>query len=173
MSKSYGNSIGLTDEPKDMFGRVMSIEDGAMRDWFTLLTSVPETEIATLLAGHPREAKARLGQELTAFFHGAEAGKAARDGFDRQFRDHEVPADVPVVAFPKDAPAEGVPLANLLKELGLEKSTSDARRSIEQGGVKIDGEVVKDPKVVVKAPAKELLIQVGKRRFARVRAGGS
>jgi tyrosyl-tRNA synthetase len=173
MSKSYGNSIGLTDEPKDMFGRVMSIEDGAMRDWFTLLTSVPEAEIATLLAGHPREAKARLGQELTAFFHGAEAGKAARDAFDRQFRDHEVPADVPVVAFPKDAPAEGVPLANLLKELGLEKSTSDARRSIEQGGVKIDGEVVKDPKVVVKAPAKELLIQVGKRRFARVRAGGS
>jgi tyrosyl-tRNA synthetase len=173
MSKSYGNSIGLTDEPREMFGRVMSIEDGAMRDWFTLLTRVPETEIATLLAGHPREAKARLGQELTAFFHGAEAGEAARDGFDRQFRDHEVPADVPVVAFPKDSPAEGMPLANLLKELGLEKSTSDARRSIEQGGVKIDGEVVKDPKTVVKAPAKELLIQVGKRRFARVRAGGN
>ena len=76
---------------------------------------------------------------------------------------------MPVVAWPKSAPAEGVALANLLKELGLEKSTSDARRNIEQGGVKIDGEVVKDPKTIVKSPTKDLLIQVGKRRFARVR----
>jgi tyrosyl-tRNA synthetase len=170
MSKSYGNSIGLTDEPKEMFGRVMSIEDGAMRDWFTLLTRVPTDEIEKLLAGHPREAKARLGQELASFFHGAAAGAAAREAFDRQFRDHEVPADVPVVAWPKDAPVGGLPLANLLKELGLEKSTSDARRSIEQGGVKLDGEVVKDPKLAVQAPKKDLLIQVGKRRFARVSA---
>ena len=170
MSKSYGNTIGLTDSAKDMFGKSMRIQDEAMRDWYTLLTQVPDGEIERRLAGDFREAKAGLGEEIAAFFHGREAAKAARDAFDRQFRDGEVPEDVPVVAWPKSAPAEGIALANLLKDLGLEKSTSDARRNIEQGGVKVDGEVVRDPRTIVKSPAKDLLIQVGKRRFARVRA---
>lgn len=170
MSKTYGNAIGLTDPPQEIFGKVMRITDAPMRDWFTLLTRVSEDEIATLIAGHPREAKARLAEEITGFFHGRESARAARDAFDRQFRDHEVPADVPVLAFPKGAPKDGLPLANLLKDLGLEKSTSDARRTIEQGGVRLDGQVVHDPKLVVRAPSKELLIQVGKRRFARVRS---
>jgi len=168
MSKSYGNSIGLTDSAKDMFGKTMRVSDEAMRDWYTLLTRVPEAEIERRLAGDFREAKAGLAEEITAFFHGREGGKAAREAFDRQFRDHEVPDDVPTVSWPKDAPADGVPLANLLKDLGLEKSTSDARRSIEQGGVKLDGEVVRDPKIVVRPPAGEMLIQIGKRRYARV-----
>jgi tyrosyl-tRNA synthetase len=168
MSKSYGNAVSLTDDPRDMFGKIMSIEDAAMRDWFTLLTSVDLAEIETLLAGHPREAKARLGQEIAAFFHGAEAGREAREAFDRQFRDKELPEDIPVLAFPAGAAADGIPLANLLKDLGLEKSTSDARRSIEQGGVRLDGEVVRDPRALVRAPDTELLIQVGRRRFARV-----
>jgi tyrosyl-tRNA synthetase len=169
MSKSYDNSVALTDGPREMFGKIMSIEDAAMRDWFTLLTSVSAEEIDALLAGHPREAKARLAEEIAGFFHGKDAGRAAREAFDRQFRDKEVPADVPVVAYPRSAGAEGMALANLLKELGLEKSTSDARRSIEQGGVKVDGEVVRDPSVIVRAPGREMLIQVGKRRFVRVR----
>lgn len=171
MSKSYGNAIALTDTAKDMFGKVMRIEDGVMRDWFTLLTRVPLAEVDALLAGSLRDAKARLGEEIAGFFHGKEAGKAAREAFDRQFRDKELPDDIPLVAWPASAAADGVPLANLLKELGLEKSTSDARRSIEQGGVKLDGEVVKDPRALVKRPTKELLVQVGKRRFAKV-AGG-
>ncbi|MBK7876714.1 MAG: tyrosine--tRNA ligase [Planctomycetes bacterium] len=171
MSKSYGNAIALTDTAKDMFGKVMRIEDGVMRDWFTLLTRVPLAEVDALLAGSFRDAKARLGEEIAGFFHGKEAGKAAREAFDRQFRDKELPDDIPLVAWPASAAADGVPLANLLKELGLEKSTSDARRSIEQGGVKLDGEVVKDPRALVKRPAKELLVQVGKRRFAKI-AGG-
>jgi tyrosyl-tRNA synthetase len=170
MSKTYGNAIGLTDSAKDMFGKTMRIQDDAMRDWYTLLTRVPMDEIERRLAGDFREAKAGLAEEIAAFFHGREAAKGAHEAFDRQFRDHEVPDDVPVAAWPESAPAEGIALANLLKELGLEKSTSDARRNIEQGGVKLDGEIVRDPKVVVKAPAEELLIQVGKRRFARVRA---
>jgi len=169
MSKSYGNAIGLTDSAKDMFGKSMRIQDEAMRDWYTLLTRVPEAEIERRLAGNFRDAKAGLGEEIAAFFHGRDAAKAARDAFDRQFRDGEVPEDVPVVAWPKSAPADGLALANLLKELGLEKSTSDARRNIEQGGVKVDGEVVRDPKTLVKFPSGELLIQVGKRRFARVK----
>lgn len=170
MSKSYGNAIGLTDPPQDVFGKTMSVADEAMRDWFVLLTRVPDAEIETLLAGHPREAKARLAQEITSFLHGPDAARAARDAFDRQFRDKEVPDDVPIVAWPATAPAEGLALANLLKDIGLEKSTSDARRSIEQGGVKLDGEIVKDPRRVVARPSADMLIQVGKRRFAKVRA---
>src|SRR3954465_12829882 len=93
MSKSYGNAVALTDGPREMFGKIMSIEDAAMGDWFTLLTRVPEAEIESLPAGHPREAKARLGEEIASFFHGKEAGHEARDAFDRQFRDKELPAD--------------------------------------------------------------------------------
>lgn len=170
MSKSYGNAVGLTDPPNDMFGKIMSVADDAMRDWFTLLTRIESSEIEALLAGHPRAAKARLAEEITSFLHGPDAARAARDAFDRQFRDKEVPDDVPVVAWPASAPAEGLALANLLKDIGLEKSTSDARRSIEQGGVKLDGEIVKDPRRVVARPSAEILIQVGKRRFAKVRA---
>ena len=170
MSKSYGNAVALTDGPREKFGKIMSIEDAAMRDWFTLLTSIEIAEIDALLAGHPRQAKARLAQEIASFFHGADAGRDAREAFDRQFRDKELPEDIPVLPFPSGAGAEGMPLANLLKDLGLEKSTSDARRSIEQGGVRLDGEIVRDPRAIVRAPAREILIQVGKRRFARVRA---
>lgn len=168
MSKSYGNAIALTDSARDMFGKVMSISDSVMPEWFTLLTRVPQAEIDALLAGHFREAKARLAEEITAFFHGAEAGRAARDGFDRQFRDKELPADIPLVPWPASLPAEGALLPNLLKDTGLEKTTSDARRSIEQGAVKLDGVVVNDPKHVVTPPAAPLLIQVGKRRYVRV-----
>ncbi|MEM7305729.1 MAG: tyrosine--tRNA ligase [Planctomycetota bacterium] len=170
MSKSYGNAIGLTDAPNDMFGKTMSIADDAMEVWFQQLTRVPEDEIATLLAGHPRAAKARLAHELTAFYHGDAAAREAADAFDRQFKQKALPDDIPEKAFPGDWPADGVPLSVLLREIGLTQSGSEARRAIQQGGVRLDGEVVKDPKALVKPAAGEgLLVQVGKRRFARVR----
>jgi tyrosyl-tRNA synthetase len=168
MSKSYGNAIGLTDAPKDMFGKVMSIEDGVMRDWFTQLTRVPEKEVDVLLAGPFIEAKVRLAEEITSFFHGAESGRVARDTFDREVRRKELPADIPAVSWPASAPATGLALMNLLKELGLTETTSEAKRLIEGGGVKLDGEVVKDAKKLVASPVKELLIQAGKRKFARL-----
>jgi len=167
MSKSYDNAIGITDEPNDMFGKAMSIEDDVMESWFLLVTRVPEPEIAELLSGHPREAKARLAQEITAFYHGAEAGAEAREAFNRQFRDKQLPDEIPEHAWP--AEASELPLANLLKELGLAKSTSEARRLVTQGGVRLDGEVHKDPNAAIARPAGEQLVQVGKRRFARVR----
>lgn len=170
MSKSYGNAIGLTDAPNDMFGKAMSVADEVMGDWFRLLTSVPLDEVETLLAGHPREAKARLAEEITTFFHSPEAAHAAREAFDAQFRDKQLPDDIPEHAFPASGRDAGLPLANLLRELGLCQSTSEARRNIEQGGVRLDGEVKKDPRELVLPPAAELLVQVGKRRFARVRA---
>jgi tyrosyl-tRNA synthetase len=170
MSKSYGNSIPFLCEPNDMFGKVMSIEDGVMRDWFTQLTRLPTEEVDALLAGHPREAKARLAQEITAHFHGTAGGRAARDAFDRQFRDKELPADIPDVDFPAGAPAEGVPLMVLLRDLGLTATTSDAKRLIEGGGVKLDGDVEKDPRRMMTRPRSPLLVQAGKRKFARVRS---
>jgi len=168
MSKSYGNAIALTDPPEEMFGKIMSLGDGAMPLWFELLTSLPSPQVQGLLAGHPREAKARLAQEVTAFFHGPAQACAARAAFDRQFRDREVPADVPRHAWSQQWPAQGLPLAVLLRELGLAASSSEARRAVEQGGVRLDGVVATDPMLPIPRPAADLLIQIGKRRFARL-----
>jgi tyrosyl-tRNA synthetase len=147
----------------------MSLADDAMPAWFTLLTDLDEREVAALLAGHPRDAKVRLAQELTRFLHGDAAARAARDAFQRQFVAKEVPADVPEKVFEGEWPAAGLPLDVLLREIGLVASSSEARRLIAQGGVRADGEVVADPKRLVARPSGELLLQVGKRRFARVR----
>jgi tyrosyl-tRNA synthetase len=166
MSKSYGNAIALTAAPADMFGGIMALPDEVMELWFVQLTRLPPEEIATLLAGHPREAKARLGTEIVAFFHGAAAAAAAREAFDRQFQQKELPADIPEIPFPGDGSA--LPLAVLLREVQLASSSSEARRTIEQGGVKLDGEVVRDPNLSVSKPTAPLLVQVGKRRFARL-----
>lgn len=171
MSKSYGNAIALTDSPTEMFGKVMSISDDVLGDWFRLLTRVPLEEVEQLLKGHPREAKARLGQEIAAFFHGAAAGKAAREEFDRRFRDKELPSDIPELRYPSGAPDGGFALPNLLKELGLSGSTSDARRLIEQGAVKLDGVVVKDPKHKVEPTGAPVLVQAGKLKYGRVLRG--
>jgi tyrosyl-tRNA synthetase len=168
MSKSYGNAVGLLDAPNDMFGKVMSLEDGAMRLWFELLTDVEDAEVDALLGAHPREAKARLAEEITACYHGREAARAARGAFDRQFRDREVPEDVPERAWSSAWPAECVPLAVLLRELGLAGTSSEARRAVEQGGVRLDGNVARDPMQIIPRPAGPLLLQVGKRRFARL-----
>ena len=170
MSKSYGNTIGLTEPPGEAFGKAMSITDEQMPTWFELLTRLPADEVERLLAGHPREAKARLAQELVAFLHGPEAAAEARRAFDRQFVKKELPDDVPERAFEGDWPATGLPLGVLLREVGLVASSSEARRIATQGGVRLDGEVVRDPNTLVPPPAGEVLVQVGKRRFARVRS---
>ena len=170
MSKSYGNTIALTDPPKEVFGKSMSLSDEAMEPWFVLLTELEREKIDPLLAGHPRDAKVRLATELTRFLHGDEAARDAYDGFQRQFVAKEVPDDVPDKVFEGDWSADGVPLTVLLRELGLASSSSEARRLMQQGGVKVDGEAVKDPKVLLARPQESVLLQVGKRRFARVRA---
>jgi tyrosyl-tRNA synthetase len=166
MSKSYGNAIGLTDPPREIFGKTMSIVDEAMPLWFELLTRIPADERRSLLAGHPRQAKARLASELVELVHGREAAERARAEFDRRFSERELPAEIPERAWPFGEAS--APLPNLIKELGLAPSTSDARRKIEQGGVRLDGDVVKDPRTLVRSDGGHLL-QVGKLHFARLK----
>lgn len=167
MSKSYGNAIGVTDDARAMTFGAMRLDDDAMETWFVQLTRVPEDEIQQLLGGHPRAAKARLAHELTTFFHGADAATEAAAAFDREVRDKELPSDIPEHSWNSEW-GESIPLPALLKELGLQSSTSEARRSMKGGGVKIDGAAVSDPNHGVTPPAAPMLIQVGKKRFARL-----
>jgi tyrosyl-tRNA synthetase len=149
-----------------MFGKIMALDDPSMEAWFTLLTRVADAEVETLLAGHPREAKARLAREIVTFFHSSDAADVASKAFDRQFRDRQLPENIQTEAWPVDG--DELPLAILLKELGLAKSSSEARRLVQQGGVRLDGDICQDPMQAVLRPASEFLLQVGKRRFQRV-----
>lgn len=167
MSKSYDNAIALTDTARKMTFDVMRLDDGSMRVWFTQLTHVEDDELETLLGGHPRQAKARLAHEITAFFHGAEAADEAAAAFDREVRDRELPETVPEVAW-DPVWGDELMLANLLKNTGLVQTTSEARRTIQQGGVRLDDHVVGDPKARVARPSEPVLLRVGKKRFRRL-----
>lgn len=166
MSKSYGNAIGLTDSPQDVFGKTMSIVDVAMPMWFELLTRLDTTTRQGLLAGHPRQAKARLAWELVNRVHGREAADRARAEFDRRFAAKELPSEIPEHPWPFDSATAALPL--VIKQLGFATSNSDARRKIEQGGVRLDGQVVKDPNLILR-PDGDHLLQVGKLHFARLK----
>jgi len=167
MSKSYANAIGLTDAPREVFGKTMSLPDEAMATWFELLTRVSEAERAALLAGHPRAAKVRLARELVALLHDEEAAATAQAEFDRMFVEKEKPTDIPEREWP--SPNEVANLASLLKSLGLVPSTSDARRRMAGGGVRVNDEVVPSPEVLIHRPPEGgVLIQYGKRQFVRI-----
>ena len=170
MSKSLDNYIGVSDQPNEMYGKVMSISDELMWRYFELLSFKSNAEIDgfkdQVTAGtNPRDVKVQLAIELVDRFHGGGAGQAASEEFTARFKHGAVPEDIRAVAL--TAPAEGIPLANLLKEAGLTGSTSDAHRMIKQGAVKIDGSRVEPGKKLISAPS-EHLYQVGKRRFCRV-----
>ena len=170
MSKSKGNYVGITEPANTMFAKLLSISDVLMWKYYTLLSFRPEAEIAVLKheveAGrNPKEAKVMLAREITARFHGAAAAAAAEADFQRR-ASGGVPDEVPEVAL------GGAPLAigALLKQAGLVPSTSEALRMVEQGGVRIDGAVVGDKGL--KVDAGTFVVQVGKRKFARVTLGG-
>jgi tyrosyl-tRNA synthetase len=167
MSKSLGNYIGVTDTPTDMFGKTMSVPDSLMEKYFTLLTDRSPDEIAALLAGHPREAKVALARGIVTAYHGeAAAGQAAAE-FDRVFRGGGLPDEVPEVAIGGDQLREGaIQVAAALKEAGLAPSNGEGRRLIAGGGVRVDGATVSDQNATL--PPGTYLVQVGKRRVARV-----
>ncbi len=167
MSKSYGNAVGLLDSAREMTFGIMRLADELMGTWFTLLTRLPEEEVTPLLAGHPRASKARLALEVTRFFHGEQAAQEAAEAFDREVRDKALPEDLPERIW--DAGwGESLPLANLIAACELAPSTSQARRLIQQGAVRLDGDSVADPKASLEAPTEAILVQVGKKRFLRL-----
>lgn len=170
MSKSLNNYIGITDPPEEMFGKLMSISDELMWRYLELLSFRPMSEIEAwqqeLKEGlNPRDVKIRLAEELVERFHSKEAAIKAHEAFVARFRKGRMPDEIAEVVV--ESGEAGLPIANLLKDAGLVKSTSDALRMIRQGAVKIDGEKISDVSLRVESGTQQVY-QVGKRRFARV-----
>jgi len=171
MSKSLGNYIGITEPPRDIFGKVMSISDELMWRYYELLTDVPPGEIAELKSAaergerHPRDLKVELARRIVADFHSPGAAEEASSEFDRLFRERETPADIPTI----EKPAGATKLVKLLASEGLAPSVAEAQRLIAQGGVRLNGERVSDVRCELGSTAgEEALIQVGSRKFLRV-----
>jgi tyrosyl-tRNA synthetase len=161
MSKSLGNYIGVTDPPEEMYGKTLSIPDTSMQMWYGLLLGRPVPEDLS-----PRDAKRALARRLVERFHGAEAASAAEEAFDRVHVQREIPEDVTDVPF---APADGVVHIPALLAAAFGVSTSEARRALTQGGVKLDGEPLAADALDVPADAVAgRVLQLGKRRFARI-----
>ncbi len=170
MSKSLNNYVGIADAPDEMFGKLMSISDELMWRYFELLSFRPMDEIDAFRrqvaeGANPRDIKFLLAEELITRFHDSAGATRARENFIARFQKGAMPDEMPEVSL--EAGAEGLPIANLLKEAGLVTSTTDAFRMIKQGAVKIDGERVEDKGLKI-ASGTTAVFQVGKRRFARV-----
>ena len=176
MSKSYGNYVGLTDAPDDMFGKLMSIPDELMVKYYRLASTVPVDQIDAIESGlaesslHPNKVKRALARNIVESYYDEAAAVAAEEAFDKVFRDHQAPEDVAEVSVDLTANDEGlVYMARVLVEAGLAGSAGEARRLIDGGGVKIGGEPL-SPKEYNVAPERlrGALVQVGKRKFARI-----
>ncbi|MCY2926462.1 MAG: tyrosine--tRNA ligase, partial [Planctomycetota bacterium] len=166
MSKSKGNYIGITDSPNDMFGKVMSIPDAQMRNYFELGTELPRAEIATLVdpaKTHPRQAKAELASQIVRQYHGLPAAVAALAEFDRVFSQHNVPTDMPDIRIP----AGPLPIVDLITLAQFADSRGEARRLIQQNAVTLDDVKITDIAATV-TPAPGQVLRVGKRRFGKI-----
>lgn len=176
MSKSYGNYIGLTDEPADMFGKVMSIPDALMVKYYRLASTAPVDEVdqieKDLASGKadPNKTKRALARNIVAAYHGQEAAQEAEQAFDRQFKKHEIPEDIPEYAADLTVNDQGkVYLARVIHEVGMASSAGEARRLIDGGGVKINGQAVPAKEYNIEPEKlKGAVLQVGKRKFARL-----
>jgi tyrosyl-tRNA synthetase len=164
MSKSLGNYVGITEKPADMYGKLMSVPDPLMLRYYELLTSLPASEIARIKSGavHPMEAKKRLAAMIVEEYHGAEAAQAAREYFESKHQRREIPANAPVYRI-----AEELWICELMKQLNFAPSTSEARRLIGQGAVRVDGHTISDVNFRF-VPGAHKVLEVGKRRVARI-----
>lgn len=170
MSKSLGNYVGISEAPKEIFGKLMSVSDELMWRYYDLLSFRPSAEIAAFKrevseGRNPRDVKVLLAQEIVARFHGPAAAVDALADFEARFRQGAIPDDIPEIAL--KTVDGGLVVAQVLKLAGLTGSTSEALRMIDQGGVKIDGTKIEDRNLMLTAGA-TLVVQVGKRKFARV-----
>lgn len=170
MSKSLNNYIGITEAPNDMFGKVMSISDELMWNYYEVATDVPMDEIKTLREGvengsiHPMDCKKRLGSEIVAIYHNAEEGAKAREWFENVFSKRNMDVDLPEARV--EADEMGV-IDLIVKELGFFKGTSDARRLIKQGGFKVNDEPIKDVKAMVKIED-GMIVRAGKKKIVKI-----
>ena len=172
MSKSLGNYVGITERPAEIFGKLMSISDDLMWRYIELLSSrsaeaIREWKEEVAGGRNPRDIKVVFAQEMVERFHDRAAAARALTDFEARFRAGVLPEDMPEIAVTASTP---VALVQVLKQAALTASTSEAMRMIDQGGVRVDGEKVSD-KTLMLAPGTTAVLQVGKRRFARVRVG--
>jgi tyrosyl-tRNA synthetase len=172
MSKSLGNYVGITEPPAQMFGKLMSLSDAVMRTYYPLVGGVARAEVAAIETGlqdgrvHPMEAKKRLAFAVVARFHGEAAARAAEEGFARQFQAREVPAEVPRVPLPAGVELR---LFEVVLRADLAGSASEAKRLIQQGGIRLDEQKVEDPyATLVVRPGQHVLVQKGRREFRRI-----
>jgi tyrosyl-tRNA synthetase len=167
MSKSKGNYIGVTDQPNDMFGKVMSISDEMMENYFTLLTNLSAEKITELVnpdKTHPKEAKVLLAKTILIQFYDENTAEAAAAEFDKVFAQGQLPDDIPEIKIS----AEPIMASKLLVTSNLVPSSSEAKRMIKQGATEIDKNKIDDPNTLI-TPADGMIIQVGKRKFARIK----
>ena len=170
MSKSLNNYIGINDSPKDIFGKLMSISDDLMWRYIELLSfrsleDIKQWRSEVDAGANPVDIKKTFAEEIVARFHSEDEAKQAREGFANQFKKGQIPDDIKEVTL--TVPGEGMPIANVLKELGLTSSTSEAYRMIKQGAVKIDTVKVEDKNLTI-SKGIEHIIQVGKRKFSKL-----
>jgi tyrosyl-tRNA synthetase len=164
MSKSLGNYVGLTDKPEDMYGKLMSVPDKLMVRYYELLTSVTPEEIAAVKSGgmHPMEAKKRLARMIVTEYQGASAATRAEEYFESKHQRREIPANAQVYRI-----AEDLWICELMKQLQFTPSTSEARRLVSQGAVRVDGRTITDVNFRF-VPGAHKVLEVGKRRVARI-----
>ncbi|KKM10226.1 tyrosyl-tRNA synthetase [Clostridiales bacterium PH28_bin88] len=175
MSKSLGNYIGINESPREMYGKTMSIADELMLRYFELVTRVSMEDIRTFSEGlvtgsiHPRDLKMRLAREIVTMYHGAEEALAAEREFKNIFQKGDLPDDIPVVTVVESQLTEGrVWLPRLMVEAGLAGSTSEAKRLVQQGAVKVGEDRITDPEAEIPV-AEGVIIRAGKRKFAQIR----
>ena len=169
MSKSYDNYISFNDSAKDMFGKIMSINDEVMWDYYALLLLASDSEIAQLKQQHPMESKKQLAVRLTSKFHGEDAGKHERNQFEAVFANKENPDEMTEISWSEQAGENNEKsLVDLLGATGQFGSKGEIRRLIKQGAVKTDGKRFEDPNGKIPQPNEETIVQCGKRKFFKV-----
>jgi len=169
MSKSYGNYVGINEPSQTMFGKLMSIPDELILDYFRLATDKSDAEIAgyarRLQAGeNPRHIKAELAKAVVALYHSQAEAEAAQAEFDRVFKEKQAPSEMPEF----EIPGAGMNIVDLVVQTGLLPSKSEVRRKLQEGAVYLDGERVCDPALIIKPGAQSVVLKVGKRKFVRL-----
>lgn len=172
MSKSLGNYIGINEAPKEIYGKSMSIPDDLMLRYYELVTDVSIEELDNIKSGylggsiHPRDLKMQLAHTITRLYHGKESADAAQVEFIKVFQQRDMPTEIPEVII--NSPEEAIWLPKLLVQLGLASTNSEAKRAVQAGAVKIDGEKITNTEAEV-TPANGMVIQNGKRKFAKIK----